>query len=129
MSKDVRMLSFFLDLAIINMTWMNYQKHCSILSSLNHTEPYLQGGRKTTGTWSSKSYFMSYMRGGQTTTDTAGYLVLKNYQVLPVRWLDDHEYLVIKNYPKSYLLGARTTTDTNGYQVLQSYPKSYWTDR
>lgn len=51
MSKDVRMLNFFLDISIINKTWMNYQKCCSILYSsvehLSHTKSYLWDGWKT----------------------------------------------------------------------------------
>ena len=65
---------------------MHYQKCCSILyPSVDHpirSKSYLWGGRKT--------------------TNTDGYLVLKNS-------------------PKSYLGGGggRTTTNTDGYMVLE----------
>ena len=63
---------------------MHYQIRCSILyPSIDHpirSKSYLWGGRKT--------------------TNTDGYLVLKNS-------------------PKSYLRGGRTTTDTDGYLVLE----------
>jgi len=44
---------------------------------------------------------------------------------------DTDGYLVLKNYPKSYLRGGRTTTDTNGYLVLNNYHvvlPTRWTD-
>ena len=58
------MSSFFLDIFIINKTWLHYQKCCSTLypsvDHLNHAKSYL---------W-----------GGQTTKDTDKYLVL---EILP----------------------------------------------
>ena len=44
---------------------------------------------------------------------------------------DTDGYLVLKNYPKSYLRGGRMTTDTDGYLVLNNYPvvlPTGWTD-